>query len=193
MNKQDFIDLIKDGTIKGYKEYNILPSLTMAQAILETGWGRYSIGNNIFGIKADKNWKGKVKKVKTSEYVNGKKIYIDAYFKDYNSVYESLEDRFKFLQKPRYKKVVQAKDYKEACKEIKKAGYATDPNYDKKLIQIIEQNKLYEYDNISDDNVPNWAKNAWEWCKNKKLLDGNRPKDNMTREEFAVVLERLVK
>lgn len=193
MNKQDFIDLIKDGAIKGYNAYNILPSLTMAQAILETGWGRYLIGNNIFGIKADKNWKGKTKKIKTHEYVNGKRVYIDAYFRDYDSIDDCLEDRFVFLSKPRYKKVIQAKDYKTACNEIWKAGYATDPQYPQKLIKIIEQNKLYEFDNVAEQEPSSWSKTSWEWAKNKRLLDGNRPKDNMTREELAIILQRVTK
>ncbi len=144
--KSKFINKLKPGAISGYKKYKILPSLTIAQAILETGWGKASIGNNLFGIKAHQGWKGKVQVVRTHEYVNGKKIYVDAKFRDYNSIEESLEDRFKLLSSSRYKKVVESKDYKEACNEIYKAGYATDPNYPKKLIQIIEQNKLYEFD-----------------------------------------------
>ena len=144
--KQRFINLIKAAAIQGYKKYNILPSLTIAQAILETGWGKASIGNNLFGIKANSSWKGKVQIVRTHEYISGKKVYIDAKFRDYNSIEESLEDRFKLLSNNRYKKVVQAKDYKEAAREIYKAGYATDPQYPNKLIQIIEQNKLYELD-----------------------------------------------
>ena len=144
--KNKFINKLKPGAISGYKKYNILPSLTIAQAILETGWGKASIGNNLFGIKANASWKGKVQTVKTHEFINGKKVYIDAKFRDYNSIEESLEDRFKLLSNNRYKKVVQAKDYKEAANEIYKAGYATDPQYPQKLIQIIEQNKLYEYD-----------------------------------------------
>ena len=147
MTKQEkFINLIKDGAIQGWKDYKILPSLTIAQAILETGWGGSSVGNNLFGIKANKDWKGKTIFKKTHEYVNGKKIYIDAYFRDYDNIYESLKDRFEFLQKPRYKKVIGVEDYKIACNEIWKAGYATDPEYPNKLIRIIEQYNLSQYD-----------------------------------------------
>lgn len=144
--KEKFINKIKPASIQGYKKYNILPSLTIAQAILETGWGKSSIGNNLFGIKANASWKGKVQIVRTHEYINGKKVYIDAKFRDYNTIEESLEDRFKLLSSPRYSKVVQARDYKEAANEIYEAGYATDPQYPQKLIQIIEQNKLYLFD-----------------------------------------------
>ena len=197
MYRQEFINRIKDGAIRGWNDYKVLPSLTIAQAILETGWGKSAIGNNIFGIKADSNWKGKKKLVRTHEYVNGQKIYVDAYFRDYNSIYESLEDRFKFLQKPRYSKVIGEKDYKEACTEIQKAGYATDPNYPSKLINIIEQYKLYEYDKEAlkppKYASSEWARESWEWAKLKKLLDGTRPQEKLTREEFAVLLGRMVK
>lgn len=144
--KEKFINKIKDGAIEGYKKYKILPSLTIAQAILETGWGRSSIGNNLFGIKATSNWKGKVQIVRTHEYINGKKVYVDAIFRDYDTIYDSLEDRFKLLSTQRYLKVVQAKDYKEGAKALYESGYATDPQYPNKLIQIIEQNKLHEFD-----------------------------------------------
>lgn len=144
--KEKFINSIKEAAIEGYKKYKILPSLTIAQAILETGWGKARIGNNLFGIKAHPGWNGKVQTIRTHEYINGKKIYMDAKFKDYNSIEESLEYRFNLLSGSRYKKVVQAKDYKEAANEIYKAGYATDLQYPQKLIQIIEQNKLCEFD-----------------------------------------------
>lgn len=144
--KDKFINSIKQGAIEGYKKYKILPSLTIAQAIWESGWGKKSIGNNIFGIKANPSWTGKKQLARTHEYVNGEKIYVDAWFRDYDSVAEGLKDRFKLLSTPNYSKVVQAKDYKEAANEIYKAGYATDPQYPQKLIQIIEQNKLHKID-----------------------------------------------
>ena len=196
-DKINFINKLSEHTIKGWKEYQILPSLTIAQAILETGWGTSNkIPNNLFGIKADSSWRGKKELVRTHEYVNGKKIYVDAYFRVYDSVYDSLKDRYTFLQKPRYRAVVGERDYKKACNEIWKAGYATDPNYPIKLIQIIEQNKLYEIDkkamNItSSQSASPWAKQAWDWCVAKKYMDGNRPKDSLTREEMSVLLKRI--
>lgn len=147
MNKQQFINAIKNGAIEGYKKYKILPSLTMAQAILESGWGKSHIENNLFGIKAGSSWKGKVAIRQTKEYVNGKWITIDAKFRAYNNFNESIEDHAKLLgENKRYAKVTQATNYKTACNEIYKAGYATDPNYPQKLITIIEQNNLDIYD-----------------------------------------------
>jgi N-acetylmuramoyl-L-alanine amidase len=55
-----------------------------------------------------------------------------------------------------------------------------------------ELDKLKGADKVTDKNTPSsWAKEAWEWAKKEGLLDGTRPKDNLTREEFAVVLKRL--
>ena len=200
-DKINFINKLSEHTIKGWKEYQILPSLIIAQAILETGWGTNNkIPNNFFGIQADNSWKGKKKLVRTHEYVNGKKVYVNAYFRVYDNIYDSLRDRYLFLQKPRYKAVVGEKDYKKACHEVWKAGYATDPNYPKKLINIIEQNNLHDIDKRAmsntaspNPNISNWAKQAWDFTTKEGLLDGKRPKDNLTREEFSVILKRMVK
>ena len=144
--KQNFINSIKDGAMESQRKYNILASLTISQAIVESGWGRQSIGNNIFGIKIGTNWKGKKQLVTTREFKNNQWITIQAWFRDYDSISDCIEDRNKFLQYPRYRKVLASKNYKEACIEISKAGYATDPGYTKLLTDIIEQNKLYLID-----------------------------------------------
>ena len=147
MTKQEFINLIKKGAIEGYKKYKILPSLIMSQAILESGWGKSHIEHNLFGIKATPSWDGKVAIRPTKEYVKGKWIVVNAKFRTYDSFAESLEDHAKLLGTlARYKNLIGEQDYKIACKKVWQDGYATDPNYPNKLIQIIEQNKLYEFD-----------------------------------------------
>lgn len=204
--KTTFINKIKEGAISAYVQYQILPSLTLAQAIVESGWGMASIGNNIFGIKASGGWKGRTKTVETREFVNGNWITINAAFRDYDSVADSIKDRSTFLTKSRYKKVLKAANYQEACREIYLAGYATDPNYTNLLITIIEQNKLYEFDELArevvrkqsevsivkNSNVSEWAKKSWEWAISVGLIDGTRPKDSITREEVAIILKRMV-
>ena len=142
----DFINEVIEGAISTYKKYGVLPSLTIAQAIQETGWGQHRIGNNIFGVKAKKSWTGKTKTVWTHEYVKGKKIRIQATFRDYDSVSESIEDHAKVLTLDRYKGVLAAKDYKEACRQVKAGGYATGPTYDKSLINLIEKYGLDQWD-----------------------------------------------
>lgn len=148
-NMQDFIDKVLPGAIKGYLEHNILPSLTIAQAILESNSGKSQLakkGNNLFGIKADSRWTGKKINFPTKEFIKGKEITVNAYFRAYDSFAESVEDHSKFLLTKRYEKVRTSKDYKEAAHEIWKAGYATDPDYPGKLIGIIKQYELYKYD-----------------------------------------------
>lgn len=144
--QKQFIQRITNGAIQSYNKYDILPSLTMAQALLESNWGKQSIGNNIFGIKADKNWTGKRVKKQTREFINGKWQIVNAYFRDYDSVEDGIEDHGLFLTKKRYDKVRKTKEYKVACFEIWKAGYATDPQYPQKLVSIIEKYKFYEID-----------------------------------------------
>lgn len=145
-----FIEAISQGSINAYKKYSILPSLTMAQAALESGWGKSAIGNNLFGIKAFDDWTGKKKKVWTTEYdSNGNAYKIEAWFRDYDSVDESLEDHAKVLSTERYARVRAAKNYKEATQAVKDCGYATDPNYPSLLNQLIEQYNLDRYDSSS--------------------------------------------
>ena len=142
-----FINEVAHGAIETYQEYGILPSITIAQAILETGWGKSRIGNNIFGIKAGSSWKGKTRTAQTSEYINGKWVSTTATFRDYDSVAESIMDHAELVgTASRYEAVRNAKDYKEAARALQEAGYATDPEYAQKLINIIEQNNLTMYD-----------------------------------------------
>lgn len=69
MNKGEFIERVSKVAIESYDEYRILPSLAVAQASLESGWGTHHIQNNIYGIKAGKSWIGKVAIRKTREEV----------------------------------------------------------------------------------------------------------------------------
>jgi len=152
MNAQDFLDKIGDFARKDMKKSGILASLTIAQAILESGWGKYDCGgNNLFGIKGRYN--GQYVLCDTSEYVNGKYIAIKAEFRKYPSWAESLADHSAFIcgvklgdGSLRYAKVIGEKDYKKACQAIKDAGYATSPAYVQSLINIIEQYNLTRFD-----------------------------------------------
>jgi flagellum-specific peptidoglycan hydrolase FlgJ len=133
------------------KSTKILASLTIAQAILESNWGKSqlsTIGNALFGIKATSVWIGRVYNSNTKECYDGVNMQtVNANFRAYDSWEESIADHSTLLtQASRYKKVVGETDYKLACQYIKEAGYATDPDYTGKLIGIIETNKLYEYD-----------------------------------------------
>lgn len=154
MEKQEFIKKVKSGAVNGLKKHGVLASLTIAQAILESGWGTSDLSkkaNNLFGIKATGN--EKYVTMPTKEYVNGQWITVNAKFRKYDSWNDSVEDHSEFLVKnKRYKNIINNKNYKEVCKLIQQDGYATDPNYSTLLINLIEKNKLNSYDKTPSTN-----------------------------------------
>ncbi|HER0920691.1 TPA: glucosaminidase domain-containing protein, partial [Streptococcus pyogenes] len=103
-----FLDNIKQGCLDGWVKYKILPSLTAAQAILESGCGKHAPHNALFGIKADASWTGKSFNIKTQEeYQPGVVTDIVDRFRAYDSWTDSIIDHGKFLNdNPRYKAVV---------------------------------------------------------------------------------------
>ena len=160
-SQNDFLDAIKQGAIDGAKE-GILPSITAAQAILESGWGNSGLAkapnHNLFGIKNSDDWTGETVTVPTQEYVNGEYITVNAAFRKYVSWNDSVVDHAKFFtgtewRRNNYRKVVNETDYRIAAQELKNAGYATDPSYAGKLISLIEAYKLYEWDEMSNNSI----------------------------------------
>jgi flagellar protein FlgJ len=119
--------------------------LIMAQAALESGWGKREIRTgdgktsfNVFGIKADKSWKGPVVEAATTEYVNGVAQKTQARFRAYSSYDESFADYARFMtSNPRYANVLATPDPAQAAHGLQRAGYATDPNYGGKLVRIM--------------------------------------------------------
>lgn len=151
MTKNEFLEFIKDLAIENMIETGILASLTVSQAILESGWGLSGLtikGNALFGIKANVSWKGKIYNGRTVEYYDGvNATNITAAFRAYESWEDSIADHSAMLTGlQRYRDVVGETDYKAACRAVHAAGYATDPGYADKLINLIESYKLYEYD-----------------------------------------------
>ena len=154
-DKMEFIKTISDGAISNYNKYGILPSITMAQAILESGWGSSELAvthNNLFGIKADTRWNGAVATITTSENYNDSTI---ANFRKYENINESIEDHGKFLyENSRYAEygLFNGKDYKAQAQALEDAGYSTvknengEPIYADKLIALIEKYNLMQYD-----------------------------------------------
>jgi flagellum-specific peptidoglycan hydrolase FlgJ len=155
MTKEEkFIGLIKEAAIKCWVAKGVLPSLTIAQAILESGWGESDVAiqaKNYFGIKATEDWKHETVVLPTREYINGEWITVDATWRKYQTVGGSIEDHALFFtstawRTENYKHVIGETDYRKACVVIKEAGYATDPNYTQLLIDIIEKHKLFTVD-----------------------------------------------
>lgn len=125
------------------------PHLILAQAALESGWGKREIpaadgrpSHNLFGIKATGDWQGKTTEITTTEYLNGVKQKVKAAFRVYDSYEHALADYAKLLTKnPRYRGVVQSGSPEQGAKALQAGGYATDPAYAKKLITIIQKVK----------------------------------------------------
>ena len=140
---EQYITFFKAEAIHEMKLYGIPASITLAQGILESASGKGRLAreaNNHFGIKCH-NWKGA-------------RIYHDddrkqECFRKYNDPNQSYRDHSLFLvDRKRYADLFihKSTDYKAWAKGLKKAGYATDPKYPQKLIQLIERYKLYRYD-----------------------------------------------
>ncbi|MFO3722498.1 flagellar assembly peptidoglycan hydrolase FlgJ [Pseudomonas sp. HLMP] len=135
------------------KRIGIDPRYLVAQAALETGWGKSVMRNadgtsshNLFGIKASGNWQGGQARAITSEFRGGQFVKETAAFRSYDSYQDSFHDLVSLLQNnSRYQDALKAADKPEQfVRELQKAGYATDPNYASKISQIARQMKSYE-------------------------------------------------
>ena len=144
---QEYIDQYKDLAIEEMLRYNIPASITLAQGIFESGAGRSELsvkGNNHFGIKCH-GWAGR-------------SVYHDddarnECFRAYDNVLQSYEDHSKFLRyNVRYNSLftLQRTDYRGWAQGLKACGYATNPRYADKLIELIELYKLYELDKATN-------------------------------------------
>jgi flagellar rod assembly protein/muramidase FlgJ len=146
----EFIKSLVPGAQAAHKKHSVPASVTLAQAILESAWGKSRLTKdafNLFGVKADKSWHGNIIMKSTAEYVDGKKIMIQAPFRRYDSLAESIEDHALFLVKnKRYAKAFKCNDGCSFAKAIADAKYATDPRYSELLISIIKQHHLEKYD-----------------------------------------------
>ena len=116
----------------------------VAQAALETGWGqsepRLTDGrpsHNLFGIKAGSSWSGAVVQARTQEWQEGRWQQQVAPFRAYDSYTEAFQDYAQLLSSPRYQAARAARDAVGFAKALQQAGYATDPQYARKLQEVI--------------------------------------------------------
>ena len=150
-NESEFLSLIAPLCQSDYAKHKILPSLSIAQACLESGYGTsdlFMYGAAAFGIKASSGWTGKVFRKASKEVINGTTVFQDSDFRAYSSLEESVSDHGEFLQKARYKAVVGETNFSKAASAIKAAGYATDPQYVSKLTSIYNKLGLSKYDTV---------------------------------------------
>ena len=154
-DKINFINSIEGQAEENYNSYGILPSITMAQAILESGWGTSELAsqhNNLFGIKADERRDCAVATMTTKENYSD---VIEANFRKYDSALDSIKDHGLFLaSNERYtvNGVFTAKDYKAQALALQNAGYSTAKDeagnliYAQKLINVVQNYNLMLYD-----------------------------------------------
>ncbi|EAE5921656.1 GW domain-containing glycosaminoglycan-binding protein [Listeria monocytogenes] len=157
LSQQQFIQSIANDAQELQKEEKILTSVTLAQAILESNWGKSGLStsaNNLFGIKG--SYEGSSVSMRTREFSSGKAYYTQADFRKYPNKKASLVDHAQLFingvsgNANLYSAVIGETDYKKAAYAIQNAGYATDPAYAEKLISTIENYHLDQYDQIYD-------------------------------------------
>jgi len=152
---EEFVRRLHPYAEQAAKELGVEPKVILAQAALETGWGRSLIKNsngsnsfNLFNIKADKAWQGRQAQVATLEFDQGIPKKVNAGFRSYDSFKESFRDYVDFIKSnPRYgdalKKAGNAEQYMH---ELQRAGYATDPKYADKVMSIYQGNTMAEFE-----------------------------------------------
>jgi hypothetical protein len=141
---EDYIQKYSSLAVEEMNKWGVPASITLAQGILESGSGNSELArkaNNHFGIKCHKEWKGKTFHMDDDEK--------GECFRKYDSPEDSYHDHSDFLvSRDRYDFLflLEVTDYKSWAHGLKKAGYATNPRYADLLIRIIEENKLYLFD-----------------------------------------------
>lgn len=150
---QAFVEKLRPLAEKAAAKLGVDPNLLMAQAALETGWGKSIVrqneggsSHNLFNIKADRAWQGGRAVVPTLEYVDGLAIKERAAFRTYESFEASFNDYVDFVSdQPRYAEALQSTADPEAyVNALQEAGYATDPDYAEKILSIYKRTEFQE-------------------------------------------------
>ena len=153
---KSFLQKLKPYVIKDMETTGILASLTAAQAFIESNKGNSGLTqkcNNLFGIKGLYNGQGE--EFWTTEYYNGIKTRIKAYFRKYPSWQESIADHSSLFNRlSRYANLRGETDYVKACTNVRLDGYATSPTYTSTLINTIQKYHLDEWDRDVIGNIP---------------------------------------
>jgi flagellum-specific peptidoglycan hydrolase FlgJ len=143
LTPEEFIAAISPAAKKAAISFKIPASFTVAQAALESGWGKKAPGNNLFGIKAGKLWSGPVVTFPTHEFINGEMKPKIQTFRAYSDWQGSIDDHSIFLRdNQNYAKAFNFTDGEDFARAIAAGDYATDPHYADKIIGIIDVHNL---------------------------------------------------
>jgi flagellum-specific peptidoglycan hydrolase FlgJ len=152
--QEQFIASIAGAAVESADDSGVPASVTIAQAILESYWGSSRLAreaNNFFGIKAQTRG-GSAGSIwfDVWEVIGGRNVMQSQAFRAYKTIAESFVDHGRFLsENGRYGNAMRARsDAKQFAREVKRAGYATDPGYASKLIALMDRYNLYRYDNV---------------------------------------------
>jgi peptidoglycan hydrolase FlgJ len=147
--RQKFVEQMLPHAEAAARELGVDPRSVIAQAALETGWGRSQPGqgdrgpghsNNYFGIKAGESWRGDRVSADTTEFNNGVAGTERAQFRAYGSVAENMSDYVRVLRDPRYSSALNTgTDVRAFATGLQRGGYATDPAYADKLVAVAAQ------------------------------------------------------
>ncbi len=146
-----FVTTLMPAAKQAAERLGVAPEALLAQAALETGWGRHLMrmpdggpAHNLFGIKADSRWSGERVKLRTLEYEQGVAVRKSAAFRAYDSWEQSFQDYAEFIiGNPRYALALEnSADPRRYLDELQKAGYATDPAYASKIQRIMASRHL---------------------------------------------------
>lgn len=153
-NKTEYINRVA-AALQGLDLKGLFPSVIIAQAILESGWGQSALAkqyNNHFGMKKGSGtnyggWGGQTVTLKTGEVINGQSVTVNGVFRVYPSLQASIIDHNGlFFTLSRYKAVLTAKTPREQIQAIKNGGYATATNYVNSVMNVINDNNLTRFD-----------------------------------------------
>ena len=158
MTNSEFIEQIAKYVKKYAYVYGIeVHSPIIAQAILESGWGKSTLASkyhNYFGLKCGSTWKGKsVNMITKEEYKVGTMTSIRDNFRVYDSMDDGVKGYFEFINTSRYSNLKGVKSPEEYALRIKFDGYATSSKYVDNIMRVIHDNKLTRFDRNGDGNM----------------------------------------
>ena len=176
MTNSEFIEKIADCVDKYAYLYGIeVHSPIIAQAILESGWGKSGLASkyhNYFGLKCGSSWKGKSVNMATKEeYKVGTLTNIRDNFRVYDSMEAGIKGYFNFINTSRYANLRGVKDPEEYIKRIKFDGYATSSKYVDNIMRVISDNKLTRFDYKAGSRVVKKEELTGKALSGKEIID----------------------
>lgn len=158
MTPDDFLSQLLPAAQACQRAHGIPASFTLAQAALESSWGNSALAqkaHNLFGVKADRSWRGLVLDMMTGEVYGGQRVTEPARWRSYPDWQACIDDRVKFFtENPRYAPCFAKTTGEDWARAVLACGYATDPAYADKLIAVIHGRNLTRFDTLSPTAAP---------------------------------------